>query len=179
MKTLSIEEVQKLRSDLEARKPQQMDRDKKVREELQKTNATIKMLERRTRTLSFDLDLGGGDKIAIRSHLSPSEIDRMNEIMNQRGRLQSTIKSLIESHDENKEDMLKECSDIFDSLWIEIISIITADPTITSDWLRENGDLLSKEDMLTMYLGYVEGQKKIAKDRESMVIQIADFRKDG
>lgn len=178
MKTLSPEEVTQIRAQLDARKPQQEERDRKVKEEIQKCNATMRMLERRTRELSFDLDLGNGDQIGIRTHLSPAELSRMSEIMDLRGRLQETMKVTLEEKAEDAEDRLKECSDLFDDLWLEIIAIITVDPVITTEWLRANSDLISKEDMLTMYLGYVEGQKQVAESRKERVERAASFRQD-
>jgi hypothetical protein len=178
MKTLSPDDVKALRAQLDARQPQQQERDRKVREEIQKCNATMKMLERRTRELSFDLDLGNGDQIGIRTHLSPAELSRMSEIMDLRGRLQETTKGILESKPDDMDDRLKECADVFDDLWLEIIAIITTDPTITTEWLRANSDLISKEDMLTMYLGYVEGQKRVAEGRKELVERAISFRKD-
>ncbi len=176
MKTLSPDDVMMIRAQLDARQPQQQERDRKVKEEIQKCNATMRMLERRTRELSFDLDLGNGDKIGIRTHLSPAELSRMSEIMDLRGRLQETMKEILDNKAEDADERLKECMSVFDDLWLEIISIITADPTITTEWLHANSDLISKEDMLTMYLGYVEGQKRVAEGRKEMVDRAINFR---
>jgi hypothetical protein len=178
MKALNPDDVKMLRAQLDARQPQQEERDRKVKEEIQKCNATMRMLERRTRELSFDLDLGNGDKIGIRTHLSPAELSRMSEIMDLRGRLQDTMKGILESKPDDMDDRIKECSDVFDDLWLEIIAIITTDPTITTEWLHANSDLISKEDMLTMYLGYVEGQKRVAEGRKEMVERAINFRQD-
>jgi hypothetical protein len=178
MKSLSQEEIEDYKSQLDSRKPEQEKRDKKVQEELQKSNETIRMLERRTRNLSFDLPLGENDKIAIRTHLSTSELDRMKEIMDIRGRLKATEEELFKTKPEDFEEQVEECDHIFDRLWLEIVSMITADKTITVEWLQSNPDLISKEDMLTMYLGYVEGQKRVAEERKSLVEKAVSFRTD-
>jgi hypothetical protein len=85
---------------------------------------------------------------------------------------------LLESKPEDMDERLKECSSVFDDLWLEIISIITVDPIITTEWLHTNSDLVSKEDMLTMYLGYIEGQKKVVESRKVRVEQATTFRQD-
>jgi hypothetical protein len=176
MKTLPPDGVKILRAQLDARKPQQQERDRKVREEIQKCNATMRMLERRTRELSFDLDLGNGDQIGIRTHLSLAEISRMSDIIDLRGRLKETVDGILDTKPDDIDEQLKDCMDVFDDLWLEIIAIITSDPTITTEWLHDNPDLVSKEDMLTMYLGYLEGQKKVTEGREEMVERATTFR---
>lgn len=176
MKILSPDDVKELRDQLDARKPQQEERDKKIQDELRKANATIRMLERRTRTLSFEMDLGNGDMIAVRSHLSPAELERMGEILTIRYSILKTLEGLPDTPE--KDVRVLELMAIFEDVWLELISIIIADPTITHRWLQDNSDMISKEDMLRIYLAYKGVQKRIADEREAQIQNAISFRTD-
>lgn len=124
-----------------------------TKEEDTKWAAEIEMLTRRIGNETDYVDLGNGDKIAVRTRLSYAEIELMDKLAKDSNELQ-------------KNGKITEANDLL----YEMYAIITANPLITKEFLREHKDSYSFNDMITIVKGY---QEKI----ENMVGDVKKFRK--
>lgn len=156
---------------------------KKMMEEIQKEKAeaseTIRMLENRVKTKAFELDLDDGAKIGVRTNLSVSEIQRLDEIRHTRGEIQTeriNLEATGNLEDPVVRKQLDDLNEFFDDLWLELIAIITVDEQITFRWLKKHPESYSREDTLSIYLAYLEGQKQLAEEREERVKNATSFR---
>lgn len=170
-------EVERIKKELESRKPAWERKEQVIKEKNIETSATIRMLESRLDTQWFEVALDNDTKVGIRSNLSMEEVRRLGEIFEARGEIRKEIESIKED-DEDKSHKIVAYETIFDNLWLEIIEMITVDPKITFDFLKNNGDMYSKEDTLVMFLAYKEGQLKIAEERQERVKKAISFRGD-
>ena len=174
-------EVERIKKNLEARRPAWEHKEQVIRDSYATESHAIRILESRVRNQSFDLDLGDGAKIGIRSNLSIAEVDRLGEIIQSRGEIFEEMKKIV---DKNKTmssssiDCLTAYRAIVEDLWLEIISIITVDPGITFQFLKDNQELYSKEDTLMIYMAYQEGQRTISEKRKEKVQQSISFREN-
>jgi hypothetical protein len=118
----------------------------------------IALLERRVKTNIIKVPIGDkkkGETLAIRGSLSDFEINKIAELDN----LRKTL-------------TLKDDLELINQITYVMLGVVTANPTITSDWLAKNPTKYSTEDMLSAYLTYQEGM--IARARR--VAQIQQFR---
>jgi len=176
--------IDEIKANLAARKSQY----EKVKEVEHSTReeaaSTIAMLQRRLHNQDIDFDLGDGDKVAIRSNLSIDEINRIGAIMDARADLvtqKQKAKNLFVLFGIGASRKLKRIQDIQrrqDNLLLELVSIVTADPDLTYEWMIHNTDKFSMEDAVGIYLAYIDGQNLIAEAREDRVKRAVTFRKN-
>lgn len=115
----------------------------------------IAMLERRVNTLYEDVDLGNGDKIAVRTALSEEEMNELGE---------------LEQH------LSADCSpEEKGEIAYRQLELLTANPYLTADWFRENRDKWPTIDGLSIILGYAENKIRQQRDR---VEKIRKFRNE-
>ena len=107
-----------------------------TQEENAKWTREIANLERRTRTKIVDIDIGDGDTIAVRTHLSQRAMRRLGE---------------IEREKRGTKDI-----DAQNELSYEELEIVTANPLLTRQWFRENQDNYPLNDMVTVIVGFYE-----------------------
>jgi Na+/phosphate symporter len=117
----------------------------------------IATLERRVNTLYEDVDLGNGDRIAIRTALSEKESKRV-------GKLEEERTTLDKEHD------LDRLNDIS----YELLEIFTANPMLTKTWFKKNGDKFALNDALKIMFSFYESLVR----RAGQTQQIEKFRPD-
>lgn len=157
-----------------------------INQEKVEASKTISMLERRTRTQTTNLELEGGDTIEIFSRMSESglkEIDAIEEermeIIREAGIIIDQVRAGTYSA-EDVQRMQREVSGLFDraaDCWLKVIAKITVDPAITFEWLKENPDKYSSEDIADAYLAYKETRKQQIAERADRVNRAINFRK--
>ena len=162
---------------LEERKPEWKHREKTIKEFNEEVSTTIRMLESRVVTSSIDLDLGDGFVVGIRTNLSSEEVSRLQSILDSRKEILSETVSMKENKSMDQ-STIEAYETIFDNLWYDIIEMITVDNSITSEWLKNNKDKYSNEDLLSMWLAYLEGQKRISESRKERIQKAISFRED-
>lgn len=135
--------------------------ERRVREEAEKKRwaGEIAMLERRVREETVEVDLGGGDTLAIRSCLSESETKRIAKLEKERKEL-------------DPDDPKSQAR--MDEIAYEILEIVTANPLITRDWLKKNRDKFAVVDMLAATFAYYDAQA----DRFRRINSARSFRTD-
>ena len=116
----------------------------------------IAMLERRVNTLYEDIDLGNGDKIAVRTALSQEETEEYNALDHRK-------MSIGRDDPEQNEIAYRQ------------LEILTANPYLTADWFRENRDKWPVIDTLRIVAGFVEQMQAAAQDR---VKSLQKFRQE-
>ena len=114
----------------------------------------IAMLERRVSELYEDVDLGNGDKIAVRTALSEEEMQEYG---------------LIEKRKTELENGDPEISRIT----YRQIELMTANPHITADWLEQNKDKWPVNDAIVVMQAFLEG---IVSRRMNRVKDLQSFR---
>lgn len=124
-----------------------------TKEEDTKWAAEIEMLTRRIGNETDYVDLGNGDKIAVRTRLSYAEIEHIDKLARDSDKLQ-------------KEGKITEANDLV----YEMYELITANPLITKEFLKEHKDSYSFNDMIALVKGY---QEKV----ELTVGDVKKFRK--
>lgn len=117
----------------------------------------IRMLERRPKTEYEEVDLGGGDKLAIRTAITVAESRRIAELEKERKPLDP----------EKDQDRLNE-------IQYEILEIMTANPLLTRRWFAENQDRYSLVDALQISLAFHDFIVNRAMKRQA----VGNFRKD-
>ena len=116
----------------------------------------IAMLERRVHDLYEDVDLGNGDKIAVRTALSEEE-------MQEYGALEQRKLELEKNNPE------------FSRIAYRQIELMTANPFITADWLEVNKDKWPVSDALTILSAFLEKQMS---QRVNRVSNLKSFRRE-
>lgn len=101
--------------------------------------AEIEMLTRRVDTEIDYVELGNGDKIAVRTRLSYAEI----ELIDKYARDSQTLQN---------EGKIEEANDLV----YDMYAMITANPIITKEFLKEHKDSYSFNDMIALVKGYQE-----------------------
>ncbi len=114
----------------------------------------IAMLERRVHDCYEDVDLGNGDKIAVRTALSEEEMLEYAAI------------------EQRKTDLEKNDPEL-SRLTYRQIELMTANPLITADWLEENKHRWPVNDALTIMQAFLEG---IISRRMNRVGDLQKFR---
>jgi len=122
----------------------------------------IAMLERRVRDEYVEIDLGGGDTLAIRTALSEVESIKLGELYKQ-------WFTPMKKPDKNAVTAKKKVS-------YEIIALVTANPLITRDWLEQNPDRFSTDDAVHAIISYAEERQKRENDRARGLIETLTFR---
>ena len=69
----------------------------------------------------------------------------------------------------------KELNAATDSFY-QAIELITVDPTITAEWLKNNPDKFCFDDVLDIYVGYIEETQRVSAEREDRLARIKSFR---
>lgn len=114
----------------------------------------IAMLERRVHDCYEDVDLGNGDKIAVRTALSEEEMLEYGAI-------------------EQRKTGLEKNDPELSRLTYRQIELMTANPLITAEWLEENKDRWPVNDALTIMQAFLEG---IMTRRMNRVGDLQKFR---
>jgi len=105
----------------------------------------IAMLEKRTKTEIEEIDLGNGDTIAVWACLSAEEVELLNY-------LQKSQTEILKG--KNPMDATPEESQALDQIQREIIELVTVNPYITAEWLKDNPDKFATQDVLVASIGY-------------------------
>jgi hypothetical protein len=137
-------------------------RDKALAIESSKWQREIEMLERRVETEYVDLELPGGDTIAIRTCLSNPESDLL-------GRLREEQKAF---------DMKTGDPARLEEIMYEILELVTANPLLTVQWFRENEGKYATMDALAIAIGYHEKRIEHLKEQDRRVMRAYSFRED-
>lgn len=114
----------------------------------------IAMLERRVHDCYEDIDLGNGDKIAVRTALSEEEMQEYGAI------------------EQRKTELEKDDPEL-SRLTYRQIELMTANPLITTDWLEANKDKWPVNDALVIMQAFLEG---IMTRRMNRVGDLQKFR---
>lgn len=115
----------------------------------------IAMLERRVETLYEEVDLGNGDRIAVRTALSDMEMEELTEL--------EKILTSESSAEEKNEVAYRQ------------LELLTANPFLTADWFRENRDKWPVADGLAIIMGFAENKLRAQQER---VEKIRKFRNE-
>jgi len=105
--------------------------------EEQKWADEIEMLTKRIGDSYEYIELGNGDKIAVRARLSYAEIEEID-----------ALTKLSEQY--IKDNKPEEAND----LTLKLYAKITANPLITEEYLKNHKDSYSLQDMLQLVVGY-------------------------
>jgi len=119
----------------------------------------IAMLERRVKNETSYVDLGNGDKIAIRLCLSDAEMKEISELQKEMG------------NPDIPEDEREFAT-------FRILEIATANPLLTVDWFRDNRNSFATSDMLAVILGFYEAQVEERRKQLDRVRSAGRFRTD-
>lgn len=157
---LTEEEIQERTASLKQKYPQH------IEAENEKWQNEISALETRVKTNIIDIDIGNGDTIAIKGSLSEQDV-RHIQALDKKRRLMSGDHTGNTEYTEQDIDALTDIS-------YEILELVTANPYITKEWLRDNPDKFSSEDMMKVVIGYYEN----VEGRLKRIDGIANFRKD-
>ena len=147
----SREEISSLLSE---HQPQFQQMDQKYNAATFKWQNEIAMLERRVHDCYEDVDLGNGDKIAVRTALSEEEMQEYGAI-------------------EQRKTELEKNDPELSRLTYRQIELMTANPLITADWLEENKDKWPVNDALAIMQAFLEG---IMTRRMNRVGDLQKFR---
>ena len=160
----TAEEKEAYRQILEKEKPafRAMQEDEQAKQ--RQWGEEIAMLERRVSTEYEEVDLGGGDTIAVRTALSETESARLGE-------LYQAWFSPLDLEQVTPEDIAQR-----KEIGYEIVALITANPLITVDWLRENPDRFSTDDAVGIMLSWLEQRQNRENRRAARLVSVASFR---
>lgn len=147
----SREEISSLLSE---HQPQFQQMDQKYNAATFKWQNEIAMLERRVHDCYEDVDLGNGDKIAVRTALSEEEMQEYGAI------------------EQRKTELEKDDPEL-SRLTYRQIELMTANPLITADWLEENKHRWPVNDALVIMQAFLEG---IMTRRMNRVGDLQKFR---
>jgi hypothetical protein len=123
----------------------------------------IAMLERRVKDVYEMVDLGNGDRIAVRTALSEEEMQNLQELEKRTAEIHKTITSGTADN-----ELHEELSDIT----YQQIALMTANPIITADWLAENKARWPVSDALVVISSFIE---ESIKRRVGRVKEIQSF----
>jgi hypothetical protein len=133
------------------KKMKEMDTESKA-----KWESEIAALENRVYTEVFEVDLGNGTVIAIRTHLNDFEARRVDELEKAQKDEQNADKRAL--------------------MLCEIIELITQNPLITKEWLMQNRDKYSPVDVMSILLGFREVRLKERMRHVAALSSAATFR---
>jgi hypothetical protein len=156
LKQPTPEQEAKFKKTLAERAPAREKRDMLIAEDDARWEREIATLQSRVLTANVEVDVGNGDKFAVRTSLLDSEVTRMETLEYQRDH-------------ETDADKQEEIS-------CEMLEIITANPRITKEWLLSNRDKYSPSDLLSILLGYMEVRLKEKAERIARLRSAALFR---
>ena len=125
--------------------------DKRYNDQDAKWQNEIAMLERRVYSEYEDVDLGNGDRIAIRTALSEKESRYIGELEAERAGLDS------------KTDIAR-----LNEIAYEILELMTANPMLTRDWFEANRDKFALSDVLQISQAFYEQVVQRAGRRQSV-----------
>ena len=134
--------------------PQFQQMDQRYAGHVLKWQNEIAMLERRVHDCHEDVDLGNGDRIAVRTALSEEEMLEM-------GAIEERLMGL-EKGDPERSD-----------LTYRQLELMTANPYLTADWFKENKDKWPVNDALVVLIGFSE---KTMLKRLNRVKDLEKFR---
>ena len=133
----------------------------------------IGLLQRRTRDILTPFDLGCGDTIIIRTRMSVRDRAEVDRLVSQQQTIQRKIANARITGDYQTIISLDtEGKDCF----YRVIELITADPAITAEYLRNNEDKYCIDDLMDIYLGYQLANAEHDKQQAEMIGKIRTFR---
>jgi len=135
-----------------------------VREQAEKERWAneIAMLERRVKEDYVDVDIGGGDMLAIRTCLSEPESAKLGELYK---------KWYTPADTPDKAAITRKKKVAY-----EIVELVTANPIITKEWLQDNPDKFATEDAVNAILSYMEQWHKRQNERAAQILETISFR---
>jgi len=118
----------------------------------------VAMLERRVQDVYEMVDLGNGDKIAVRTALSEEEMQRLQKLEKRMVKIHKKLEELgkDDTESETKEDDLAALHADLSDITYQQIALMTANPIITADWLAENKAKWPVADALVVLSAYME-----------------------
>lgn len=137
-------------------------RDRALSIESSKWQKEIEMLERRVNETSVDLELPGGDTIAIRTCLSNPESNQL-----------AKLRAEQIAFDLKTGDPVR-----LEEIMYEILELVTANPLLTAQWFKEHEGKYATVDAVTIGIGYYEKQSQLLKERHQKVMRAQSFRED-
>jgi hypothetical protein len=130
---------EEIKSLLSEAKPQFQQMARQYNDQDAKWQNEITMLERRVYSEYEDIDLGNGDRIAIRTALSEAESRHIGDLNEERETL------------DKKADTAR-----LNEIAYEILEIMTANPFLTRDWFENNRDKFALTDVLQISIAFYE-----------------------
>lgn len=121
------------------------ERNAALSEESDRWEREINLLQQRTRSQVEEIELGGGGSIAVWANLSEAETRLL-------GQLQRMQKEIVGGR--NPMDLSPEEEEALNEVQYQILELVTVNPTITADWLRENPEKYGTQDLVTASIGY-------------------------
>lgn len=112
----------------------------------------IAMLERRVESLYEEVDLGNGDKIAVRTALSEEESAEYAELEKKKRTEGITVEEVSE-------------------ISYRQLELMTMNPLLTAGWFRQNKDKWPVNDALAIAVTFAENQLRIRQERLSNLEQ--------
>jgi len=142
----------------------------------------IAMLERRVQDKVTYIDLGDGDKLAIRACLSNAE---MTEIARLEKRQRNLGKERTIPDPENQKaaprvirELSEKDNEVANEITFQILELVTANPLLTKEWFQANQARFALGDMLTVIMGYYENRVEEIRMRTERVKSATSFRKE-
>ena len=105
----------------------------------------IETLQKRTRSQVEEIDLGDGDTLAVWARLSEAETRMLAQ-------LQRMQKEITGGRDASA--LTLEESEALNEIQYQILELITVNPRITADYLRENPERYTTQDLVAVSLEY-------------------------
>jgi len=127
----------------------------------------IAMLERRVHDVYEMVDLGNGDKIAVRTALSEEEMQELQGLEKRTFELHKRISGIDKGEIEvdNKDEELITAHEEVSGITYRQIALMTANPLITADWLAENKAKWPVADALVVLSSFMEESIRRRVDR--------------
>ena len=145
----------------------------------------LALLESRTEPETADIDLGDGQIIKIKQRLSyrdsmrfsylQGELSRKGKIL-ERNRQGVSIRGIVAHVLRSVTGYPRPITDQLDDITFEIIELVTANPFITKEYLRNNTDKFTGEDLMKVINGYYENQVRLIREKFTELKRIENFR---
>ena len=116
----------------------------------------IALLQRRVAEQFEEVDIGGGDRLAIRTCLSDDESEEFARLL-------------------TKSEKGKNILDRADATY-QLLALITANPKLTADFFKNNRSQYATSDVMGVLVGFLENKAEQQKSRVQRVKDIASFR---
>ena len=116
----------------------------------------IALLQRRVAERFEEVDIGGGDRLAIHTCLSDEESEEFSRL-------------LTESEKGKSLEVRAKAT-------YQLLALITANPKLTADWFRDNRSQYATTDVMGVLVGFLENKGEQQKARVQRVKDIISFR---